>query len=151
MATVLGSSRNDFRWCQNLNEKSDYSWPCRLLAAHPALLWEPRVQEWAQGSCPAAADTPSSTGVMGPRTATGWRADPTRRLKARQGAKINGRVWQSMHVVGHTGLCMSKRRTQKSLKIQSRLLSSPLLPFLLISVSYSFTLMNALFLYTEGM
>lgn len=58
MATVLGSNRNDFRWCQNLNEKSDYCWPCSLLAAKPVLLWETRAQEWqAQGSCLAAADT----------------------------------------------------------------------------------------------
>lgn len=76
MATVLGSNRNDFRWCQNLNEKSNYSWPCSLLAADAVLLWESRVRERAQGSCPAAADTPGSAGVT--VLALSWADVPTR-------------------------------------------------------------------------
>lgn len=152
MATVLGSNRNDFRWCQNLNEKSNYSWLCSLLAANPALLWETRVQDWSQGSCPVAPDAPGAAGCWA--LAPPWAGVPTRPdppPESTGAVKISGRMWQNMCLVKHTGMCTSNRRTQKNLEIRSRLLSSPLLLFSLIFVCCSFTLMNTLFPYTEGM
>lgn len=136
MATVLGSNRNDFRWCQNLNEKSDCSWSSSLLATHPVPLWETRGQKWVQGSC-CCRQPQEHLGDV-PPTTMGWWADLICHLKAQGGAaKISGRVQQSMYFIGHIGMCMSNRR--KTLKIQPRLLPSLLPLFVLIFVSYSFS------------
>lgn len=122
MAAVLGSSSNDFRWCQNLNEKSDWSWPNSLLAAHPALLWGTGVQ--------GCADTPRRAAEMSP-----CNANLTHCLKAPGGGhRAVAEQWQTLCPKSHYRYVCANRMTQKSLKILPRMLSTLLLPLTFIFI-----------------
>lgn len=44
MATVIGRNGNDFRQCQILNEKSNYSCSFRSLGELRMIVWEARVK-----------------------------------------------------------------------------------------------------------
>lgn len=70
MATVIGSQGNDFRQCQILNEKSNYSLSFSSLGEHGAIVWEARVK--GDLSLPALeTSSGDSLGQLAPHLAPG--------------------------------------------------------------------------------